>query len=99
MFGYHLVSGHPRLRAAIAEYLGVSRGVKCDAEQVVVVTGAQAALDLIGRVFMDPGDVFWIEDPGYLGAHIAFLGAGGKAVPLPVGPDGWRLEPDRPRRG
>jgi GntR family transcriptional regulator/MocR family aminotransferase len=92
LFGYHLVTGHPRLRLALAEYLAVSRGVKCEPDQVVVVTGAQAALDLIGRLFMDPGDHFWIEDPGYLGAHSAFLGAGGKPVPLPVGPEGWQLE-------
>ena len=92
LFGYHLVSGHPRLRLAIAEYLAVSRGVQCDPEQVIVVTGAQAALDLIGRVFMDPGDHFWIEEPGYLGAHSAFLSAGGRPVPLAVGPDGWQLD-------
>ena len=92
LFGYHLVSGHPRLRVAIAEYLAVSRGVKCDPEQVVVVTGAQAALDLIGRVFMDPGDHFWIEEPGYLGAHSAFLSAGGLPVPLPVGQGGWQID-------
>ena len=92
LFGYHLVSGHPRLRVAIAEYLAVSRGVKCSPDQVIVVTGAQAALDLIGRVFMDPGDHFWIEEPGYLGAYSAFLGAGGRPVPLPVGETGWQLE-------
>jgi GntR family transcriptional regulator/MocR family aminotransferase len=97
LFGYHLVGGHPRLRSAIAEYLAVSRDVRCDPEQVVVVTGAQSALDLIGRVFMDPGDHFWIEEPGYLGAHSAFLSAGGIPVPLPVGLDGWQLEnPKRP---
>jgi GntR family transcriptional regulator / MocR family aminotransferase len=96
LFGYHSVAGHPRLRSALAEYLGVSRGVKCDPEQVIVVTGAQAALDLIGRIFMDPGDHFWIEDPGYLGAHNAFLSAGGKPVPLPVGPAGWEIETAQP---
>jgi GntR family transcriptional regulator/MocR family aminotransferase len=92
LFGYHLIAGHPRLRRALAEYLAVSRGVRCTPDQVIVLTGAQAALDLIGRVFMDPGDHFWIEDPGYLGAYNAFLAAGGRAVPLPVGPEGWRLE-------
>jgi len=93
LFGYHQLGGHPRLRAAVAEHLAVSRGVTCDPEQVVIVTGAQAALDLIGRLLTDPGDHFWIEDPGYLGAYSAFLAAGGRPVPLPVGPEGWRLEP------
>ena len=92
LYGYHLVGGHPRLRSAIADYIAVSRGVICDARQVIVVTGTQAALDLIGRLFMDPGDHFWIEEPGYLGAHGAFLSAGGRPVPLPVGPQGWDIE-------
>jgi GntR family transcriptional regulator/MocR family aminotransferase len=98
-FGYHMVGGHPRLRAAIAEYLAVSRGVTCSAEQVIVVTGAQAALDLVARIFMDPGDRFLIEDPGYLGAYSAFQNAGGEPLPLPVGREGWRLDDSgqRPR--
>jgi GntR family transcriptional regulator/MocR family aminotransferase len=41
---------------------------------------------------MDPGDHFWLEEPGYLGAYSAFVAAGGRPVPLPVGPDGWRLD-------
>jgi len=92
LFGYHLIAGHPRLRRALSEYLAVSRGVRSTPEQVIVLPGAQSALDLIARMFMDPGDHFWMEDPGYLGAHTAFLAAGGKPVPLPVGPDGWHLE-------
>jgi GntR family transcriptional regulator/MocR family aminotransferase len=92
LFGYHLIAGHPRLRRALAEYLAVSRGVRCKPEQVMVLSGAQAALDLIARMFMDPGDHFWLEDPGYLGAYNAFLAAGGRPVPLPVGPDGWQLD-------
>lgn len=92
LFGYSDTSGHPRLRTAIAEYLNISRGVKCTAEQVVVVTGAQAGLDLIGRIFMDPGDAFWIEEPGYSGALLAFQGSGGRPIPLQVGSDGWRLD-------
>ncbi len=94
LFGYHLVGGHPRLLAALAKYLSVSRGVKCDPEQIIVVTGAQAALDLVARLFMDPGDNFWIEDPGYHGAYSAFFGAGGRPVPLRVEPTGWQFDPD-----
>ena len=92
VFGYHLVNGHPRLRRALAEYLAISRGVKCEPEQVIVVTGAQAALDLLGRMLMDPGDHFWMEEPGYLGARSAFLGAGGVPIPLSVGLNGWQIE-------
>ena len=100
LYGYHLIGGHPRLKTAIANYLTASRGVICEPEQVIVVTGAQAALDLIGRLLMDEGDHFWIEEPGYLGAYSAFSSAGGRPVPLPVGRDGWTLDADgraRPR--
>ncbi|MCB9992124.1 MAG: PLP-dependent aminotransferase family protein [Hyphomicrobiaceae bacterium] len=92
IFGYIHAGGYPKLRSAIADYLSISRGVKCDADQVIVVSGVQAALDLIGRVFMDPGDEYWIEDPGYHGARIAFSNAGGVAVPLRADQNGWALE-------
>ena len=49
--GIHEYAGHPRLRAAIAQYLGTARGVECQPEQVIVVTGAQAALDLCARIW------------------------------------------------
>jgi GntR family transcriptional regulator/MocR family aminotransferase len=96
-FGYDLIAGHPRLRTAIAAYLAVSRGVKCSPDQVIVVTGTQAALDLIARMFMDPGDCFQIEDPGYLGAYNAFINAGGRPLPLRVSRDGWQMSDQRER--
>ncbi|MCG8509357.1 MAG: PLP-dependent aminotransferase family protein [Rhodospirillales bacterium] len=90
--GYSMIDGHPRLKSAIAEYLAVSRGVKCDPSQIIVVGGTQAALDLIGRVLLDPGDHFWIEEPGYQGAYGAFLSAGGHPVPVPVSRRGWTFD-------
>jgi GntR family transcriptional regulator/MocR family aminotransferase len=91
LLGYYDFAGHPSLREAIAEYLGVSRGVDCDPSQVIVVTGAQSALDLVSRILMDDGDVVWMEEPGYLGARSAFVGSGAQLTPLRVGRDGWRL--------
>ena len=97
LLGYHDYSGHPSLKEAIASYLGVARGVDCDPEQVVVVTGAQAALDLVSRILVDEGDWVWMEEPGYLGARSAFLGGGARVAPLTVKRDGWRLaDPDLP---
>ena len=48
--------GLPALRRAIAGYLAQARGVRCSAEQVLVTTGSQQALDLAGRVLLDPGE-------------------------------------------
>ena len=92
MVGYYDYAGHQRLRRAIATYIGVARGVDCDPEQVIVVTGAQAALDLVSRVVLDEGDQVWIEDPGYLGAHSALLGGGARLSALRVDRNGWNLD-------
>src|SRR5207302_689840 len=58
-------AGYAPLRRAIAAYLGPARAVHCDPAQVLVVTGAQQAFDLIARLLLDPGDRAWVEDPGY----------------------------------
>ena len=96
LMSYGDPAGYRPLREAIAAYLGVSRGVKCGADRVIVVSGSQQALDLTARVLLDPGDGAWIEDPGYLGARGAFLAAGVKLFPAPIDGDGATLPPDEP---
>lgn len=92
--------GYRPLREAIAQYLAVSRGVKCAAEQIVVVSGAQQALDLLARLLLGNDEPVWMEDPGYFGAEIAFRNAGAKLVPVPVDEHGlcveagWKVCPD-----
>ena len=80
--------GYPPLRDAIAEYLRTSRGVRCSAEQVVIVSGIQQALDLLARFLLKRGDRIWVEDPGYFGARIAFENAGARLVGVPVDDEG-----------
>jgi GntR family transcriptional regulator/MocR family aminotransferase len=91
VLGYAQFAGHPRLRRAIADYLAVARGVVCAPDQVIVVTGAQAGLDLATRLLIDPGDPVWMEEPGYLGARSAFVGGGARVFPLRVGREGWNF--------
>lgn len=81
-------AGYRPLRQAIADYLGAARAVRCVPEQVIVVAGAQQALDLVARVLLDPGDAVWVEDPGYLGAKAAFAAAGARLAPIPVDAEG-----------
>ena len=80
--------GYRPLREAIADYLRAARGVRCTADQVMVVAGSQQALDLTARVLLDPGDKVWLEDPGYHGARGAFTAAGANVIPVPVDQDG-----------
>ena len=94
LFGYHYISGHPELREVIASFLTAMRRVRCSPEQIVVTTGGQAALDLLARLLLGEGDTVWMEEPGYLGARGAFLGAGARLWPLPVSRDGWQVPGD-----
>lgn len=80
--------GYRPLREAIADYLNASRGVNCTAEQVVIVSGMQEALDLAARLVIDPGDKVCIEDPGYGGAYAAFCGAGAKVSAVHLDDEG-----------
>src|SRR5207245_1271134 len=90
-------AGYRPLREAIAAHIGVTRGVRCTADQVIVVSGAQAALDLAARILLDSGDMAWIEDPGYPGARGALGGAGAQLVPIPVKEDGLDVRAGRTR--
>lgn len=85
------VMGYPPLREAIAAHLGSTRGVVCDAEQVMIVSGTQQALDLVARITLDPGDAVWMEDPGYPGAATIFSAAGAEVVPIPVDSKGMKV--------
>lgn len=80
--------GYGPLREAIAHYLGSSRGVQCNAGQIVIVSGVQQALDLLSRLLLKSGDPVWMEDPGYFGATIAFERSGGRIIPVPVDEEG-----------
>jgi GntR family transcriptional regulator/MocR family aminotransferase len=90
-------AGYLPLREAIAAHLGVTRGVRCTADQVIMTTGGQGALDLAVRALLNPGDTVWIEDPGYLGARGAFLAAEARLVPVPVDEQGINVEVGRRR--
>ena len=81
-------AGHEGLRREIASYLRRTRAVRCEAGQVIVVSGSQQALDLCARVLVDPGDVAAVEDPCYPGARQLFEAHGARLHPVPVQRDG-----------
>ncbi|MBX3500014.1 MAG: PLP-dependent aminotransferase family protein [Alphaproteobacteria bacterium] len=83
--------GYRPLRAALAAYLATTRGVRCDADHVAIVPGAQAGFDLIARATLERGDTVWVEDPGYPGSRAGWLAAGAAIVPMAVDGDGIAL--------
>ena len=83
--------GHVPLREAIADYIGAVRGVRCDATQVMIVTGSQQALQLCALVLLNAEDRVWVEEPGYPGAHQALAMGGARLVPVPVDEEGLQV--------
>lgn len=79
--------GDPRLREQICEVMALE-GISASAEDVVVTVGSQQALDLVSRVFLDPGDVVLAEAPSYVGALGAFSAAQAEVVHVPMDDDG-----------
>src|SRR5712671_516317 len=83
--------GLPALRQSIAAYLRTSRGVRCDAGQIFIVSGSQQALDLSTRVLLDAGDAAWVEEPGYWLVHHVLKAQGCRMVPVPVDREGLNV--------
>ncbi len=86
--GYGEPEGHAGLRAAIARHVGVSRSVRAGADDILVTQGAQQALDLIGRVLVEPGGCVAVEEPGYPPARHLFHSLGARVVGVPVDGEG-----------
>ena len=85
-------AGDPDLRQAVAQWLWASRGIRCDAAQVVVCSGSQQGIDLIARLLLDVGDEVLVEDPGYPGIRASLLGHGALARPVDMDGDGLRID-------
>ncbi|MGC2638285.1 MAG: PLP-dependent aminotransferase family protein [Acidobacteriaceae bacterium] len=83
--------GLQSFREAICSYLRTSRSVRCDPDQIMVVSGSQQALDITTRVLLDPGDAAWIEEPGYPLVRALLAGSGCRVVPVPVDQDGLNV--------
>jgi GntR family transcriptional regulator / MocR family aminotransferase len=85
-------AGDPALRRAIARHLAVSRGVRVEADDLVVTSGVQQAATLAGQVLLEPGDVVAMEDPGYLPVRRVFEAARATVVDVPVDENGIVVE-------
>lgn len=96
LLGYGDPQGFLPLREAVAGYLQQSRGVVCTAEQIMITTSSQQALQLLAMLLIDPADTVWLEQPGYPGARNAFTSAGGNICAIPVDSEGICATADFP---
>lgn len=75
----------------LREYLQAEmarRGAACPCDHILISTGSQQALDLLGKILLDPGDVVLTESPTYLAAIQAFQYSEPRFVPAPTDGDG-----------
>ncbi|MEM7139476.1 MAG: PLP-dependent aminotransferase family protein [Actinomycetota bacterium] len=77
---------------AFREHLALTTPAATGADEVLVTTGSQQALHLLGAALIDPGDPIVVGDPDYLGALQAFRGADAALVPVPVDVSGLVVE-------
>lgn len=68
---YGTTEGDPRLRAQLAAWMAKD-GLRVASDDILITTGSQQALDLVGRVLLEPGDAIVCELPSYLGGLQAF---------------------------
>ena len=83
---YGPTEGYGPLRTWVAEWLGVKP------QEVLITTGSQQALDLLGKVFLDEGSPVLLEAPSYMGAIQAFRAYGPRFLTVPAGEEGPDLE-------
>ncbi|GGW36662.1 GntR family transcriptional regulator [Gemmobacter lanyuensis] len=86
LYHYADPQGDRALRAEVAQYLQVARGLRLHPDQVVLTSGTQGALDLVARAVLAPGDEVWMEDPGYPSGKAALVAQ--RLIPVPVDAEG-----------
>lgn len=85
---YSVTEGEPALREWIAARYKAKKNLTVDPANILITNGSQQSLDLLGKVFLDPGDLVAVELPGYIGAIQAFSIFEPTFDGVPLGPEG-----------
>jgi 2-aminoadipate transaminase len=88
---YGSTEGYLPLREMIARHTG-RYGISITAQNILITSGSQQALDLLGKVFINPGDRILVEEPTYLGALQAWNAYGAEYVTVPMDENGMRTD-------
>jgi len=88
---YGTTEGYPPLKQYLVEKMQ-KYGVPAEQENILIITGSQQALDLIGKIFINPGDVILTEGPTFLGALQSFRAYQPRFVTVPLDEDGIRTD-------
>jgi len=88
---YSSTEGLPELRRCILDHLAKD-GNNGELENIIISSGSQQGLDLVGKTFLSPGDVAIVELPSYLAALNAFYSYGGELVGIPMDDEGMQMD-------
>jgi 2-aminoadipate transaminase len=91
-FQYGPTAGLPGLRERVAERLLRLQGLRPGADELMITSGSIEGLELVGKAFLDPGDLVLVEAPTYLGAIMAFRGFEARVKAVPMDADGLMVE-------
>ncbi|NEW04783.1 PLP-dependent aminotransferase family protein [Paenibacillus sp. SYP-B3998] len=89
---YSTAQGDEELREVLCQYMVRHHRVQLTANELVITTGAQQAIDLLARVFIRPLDAILVERPTYSAAIDIFRQQGARFLPVDIRPDGYDLE-------
>lgn len=89
---YSNSEGELELREFISRRYKEKKGLDIPAENIIITNGSQQGIDLLAKVFLNPGDSVLIEEPGYLGAIQSLTLFQPKFRPVPVGERGMDIE-------
>lgn len=88
---YSATEGYEPLRELVARH-AIRYGIAARPSNVIITSGSQQALDLLGKLFLERGDRVLVEDPTYLGAMQAFRAYGVEFITVPVDHEGVRVD-------
>ena len=89
-FQYGPTGGYPPLLDSLKDYLR-QKGLPVDENGLIITTGCQQALNIISKLFIDPGDTIITEDPCFIGAIAAFKSYQAQPVCIPLDDDGMKI--------
>lgn len=88
---YGPTEGDPRLRDELVRWMAKD-GIRCTRDQILITIGSQQGLDLVGRVFLDPGDLVIVELPTYMAGLQVFRSCQAQMVGVPQDDDGMCMD-------
>ncbi|MEM4932104.1 MAG: PLP-dependent aminotransferase family protein, partial [Desulfurococcaceae archaeon] len=89
---YSPTDGVPGLKDDIARYMERYEGVNTSSDNIIVTLGGSQAIDLVGRIFLDPGDIVFMENPSYVNTILVWRQYGAMIIGIPIDDHGMRTD-------